>query len=552
MICFSISLESSNKVSALLSHIIMIDIFYPEYTILISCSKDAQDYIRKFPYKFSGLIEFVCDMEENENSFTFFKRKMNNMKTCIRRWGSALEMPTGTFTFRQFTLPDNVGDVCFPETGVGAAPDKPYEKYNINILYISSILCVEFIEKIFNEAEQEIMNEIGVSNKDVESGNNNKIYNEGAIDTWRKINTLLIEEFSIKTFFPYNMCFAPAFTMAYDKSLSFDNIDRSLSYIVSDDTDKSTNESDKVNKIIRKDPIYFALIDLTSSDDISGKLQTTLLNKMIAYSAKYISLIQLTAPTEGLEIAIPAKHGCYRWNRSNNPPGLYDVADLIVENYSDYVKILTDNRREYFSFNNLLLFDKPDDSWLTNMTATYFEIFICNYGDELLKVLESSRQPSSFLCYHSDEPRKLKENRDAYIQCKKVYDVVSVEEGNIKAFKYLAKTNKLKEKATFDTNDLSWEEKYKIISKSKFIMINEIDVNLIANCLAMQVVIIADENITLLDIEKDKHYIHFGSLQEKFPMWKDLAADCEEYYSNSISPKGVFTKLLAHVFQKEY
>ena len=83
-------------------------------------------------------------------------------------------------------------------------------------------------------------------------------------------------------------------------------------------------------------------------------------------------------------------------------------------------------------------------------------------------------------------------------------------------------------------------------------MINEIDVNLIANCLAMQVVIIADENITLLDIEKDKHYIHFGSLQEKFPMWKDLAADCEEYYSNSISPKGVFTKLLAHVFQKEY
>ena len=563
MIHLSICIERPQQKYELLAHIIMINTYHPEYTYTISCDKTTEDYIRNFPYKFSGLLEFVCDMSEYENASVFFKRKFNNMKRCITRWGSALETPPYIFTMRKLDFLDDVDEICFAETGMHVHESRPQDRYNLNVLYISSLHCIEFINKLFCEAERQAESEyqdIDQDNsKEPDTNGRRNFINNKIKNVWSNLSLSLIEEFSIEKFFPYNSCMLSAQFMALKDSLVLKNLTRNFMYVVCENdnrvSDKDTDgsdESETVNKVIREDPIYMVYISMTASMDIIRKIQETMVSRMLEYNFKYMTLLQLRSETISMELSVPYKFGMYRWNRNNCPPGLYDVFELIVQEYGAYVKIKTDKMREYFSVNNFLLFDKPDDTWLTNMSGTYTEILMCNYSQDLLKILEQHGQSHSFLCYHSDEPRKLEENRAAYKEHKKIYDVVEVEDGSIKAFKYLAKTNKLKEKATFETKDLSWEEKYDILSKSKFVMMHGIDVNLIANCLGMQVVVIADNDTTLLDIEKDKHYIYFDDLAESFPKWKDMAAECDEYYVKSVSPKGVFTNLLTHVFPKDY
>ena len=63
-----------------------------------------------------------------------------------------------------------------------------------------------------------------------------------------------------------------------------------------------------------------------------------------------------------------------------------------------------------------------------------------------------------------------------------------------------------------------------------------------------QSVIISNKDITLLDIEKNKHYIHYDEIKDRFGMYKELANECNKYYIDNISPKGVALKILNHVF----
>ena len=560
MIHYSVSMEKTSDKRKILTLLMMIDIYNTEYTITLSCDEATQKYVQSFPYRFSGSLDFVCDMPETENFVEMIRRKLSLIRHCITKLGSTLHMSVDLISVRKFSLPSDIGDIAFVKKHCLPAPDHDEQQYNLDLLYVSSTQYVDFIEKLIEEGVSEVESDnynqesedTDVDSQQAEASLKKRMI-EKCQNIWSLLALKLVDHFSVDKFLDFNSCIGSEDFFAYDNILKIENIDKNFSCVFYEDQNKDGEKDTEGSKetsdpaIISEHPIYFVNVRLDQMAPPVQLLNKQLFSKLVNYNIRYMAIINLRFNAKNLEFTVPKRDGIVIWDRSQDSPGMYELIDLMVDEYSDFLT-KTEVDIEYFSFNNFLLFDKNDKVWLTNNVKKYTEFFICNYDSELPKVADTLPIPNKFLCYYSDEPRKLENNRNIYISRKKAYDVVSIRANTIKTFKYLSRSDTLREKDTIDTTDMTWERIYGIISKSKFVMIDTIDVNLIANCLAMQVVIISNKDITLLDIEKNKHYIHYDEIKDRFGMYKELANECNKYYIDNISPKGVALKILNHVF----
>ena len=89
------------------------------------------------------------------------------------------------------------------------------------------------------------------------------------------------------------------------------------------------------------------------------------------------------------------------------------------------------------------------------------------------------------------------------------------------------------------------------MAKAKFIKIDKIDVHLIANCLALEIVPVVTENIKLLDLVDSKHYINESELLDNIDYYNILSNECKVYYNKNITPNSVIKKILSHIFVRD-
>ena len=71
---------------------------------------------------------------------------------------------------------------------------------------------------------------------------------------------------------------------------------------------------------------------------------------MAQFNIIYMLLINLKYSNNKIEFVIPNRDGVSIWDRNNDPPGLYELIDMIIEKSEYFGK--TEAYIDYFSFNN--------------------------------------------------------------------------------------------------------------------------------------------------------------------------------------------------------
>ena len=345
MIHYSTVINDPSQKRDILTLMIMVDTLSPNYTFTILCDEETLEYIKGFPYTFLGNIDFIPDTSESTKMIDVFIKRVTVMRKCINKWGSTLHVPPHLYAIQEFQLPDNISNVSFIENQCETLHE--YQKYSLDLLYIVSSECVDFIEKVANDAASNIKDDD--ENNETQLNTQLNTQQSAYSNTWRDLPIKLKEEFSINVFLPYNYCIATSSFFAYGKSLKRENIqiekdNKSLMYC----NDYSFCKSSKGinNKVLHSEPIYFVNVTPNVRTEQLIKLNNDILNIILRSNVKkYLSVIKLRSCSNGsFDIDIPNKDGVCHWDRRLDPPGLYDYIDIIADHYLsrfEYFLVLT-------------------------------------------------------------------------------------------------------------------------------------------------------------------------------------------------------------------
>ena len=109
---------------------------------------------------------------------------------------------------------------------------------------------------------------------------------------------------------------------------------------------------------------------------------------------------------------------------------------------------------------------------------------------------------------------------------------------------YIYNKGKISEKK--DSTDFTFEDKMDAISNSRFILIKDYDVNLIANALAVSTIPVIADHIHILDLVENKHYVKESKYKHNMK-YAEIKKNCSEYYQDNISTEGYRSKLFDHI-----
>ena len=267
---------------------------------------------------------------------------------------------------------------------------------------------------------------------------------------------------------------------------------------------------------------------------------------MAQYNILYMLLINLKYSNNKIEFVVPKKDGISIWDRTNDPPGLYELIDMITEDNEYFGKVET--YIDYFSFNNFIITDKPSYYWLNNNVRKYTGLFLCNYDNTLEAELEKIDKSKIFAFYYSDYPKLLEETIQKPI-IKKRY-CIEVHKNRIIEYELSKRKTSLLQKNIIVVNNP--EEKFNIISESYLCLFSNFDVNLLANCLGLECVPVFKNNLYDLNKIFDlRHNINYVIEPKK---WGDiiniyeLAKINKKYFQENI----LHTNIMNNLFNKLY
>ena len=221
---------------------------------------------------------------------------------------------------------------------------------------------------------------------------------------------------------------------------------------------------------------------------------------MANYNILYMLLINLKYATSKIEFVMPKRDGIGIWDRSADTPGLYELIDMITEE-SDYFGKIEANL-DYFSFTNFIITDKPSYYWLNNSVRKYSGFFVCNYDDTLNSAIDKINLPSQFGFYYSDYPKLLEEYSKKNIE--KTRFCIEICKNKIIEYDLSNKNTSLQEKEIIYFS--SGEEKIQIIAEAKFVLFNNIDVNLFSNCFGLNSIPVV-KNTSLSNLKDENIYM---------------------------------------------
>ena len=409
----------------------------------------------------------------------------------------------------------------------------------------------EIIEKVTNEkiTTEKVITELTASEQ-------LKNINDNYVKIYSKLALFLVKEYNMELFLDDYICVGTEDFFAYSDSIKIQDINNMLE--------------------LHEKKISFINLRITSPDKQIQQLNNHLINMIVTKNIAYMSIINLKMSKNKMALVMPNKKGISIWNREKDCNGLYELFEMISEK-NDYVHTELANI-EYYSFGNYLITDKPSHYWLNNNLMKYSGILISNYDDSLLKELKNINKKSKFFCYYTSFPRKyeafVKDNEivktiniarvnitnklkflDDIVIINKEYDLVAEEKVQEVPEEKVIEVTEVTEVVEVQeevTEEVIKEDKYinylTELSKVKYCLIEEHDVNLIAELIGLSVIPVIMNDNQILDLEENVHYIKYENLDKQTHIDERRMRDnCIEYYNNKIISEAVFRLIVNHV-----
>jgi len=593
----------------LLANLISLNFIYDKYNILIACSNETKEYILNFPINYRGNIKWLILEKLDDNNIRYAKNLLLTLSEGIKLFNEVIYIDCRINLINKIEISDDVikQGIGFVSRSVGYMSMNIEQKYIKNILYLNNALFLEKIENLYSENISEW--------KDYDTSkyslNELREINKCFVEYDIKILYNFVNKFDINYFLPHNILVSTEDFFAIsdklklkdinsnwqiqkkfvkeksnyldirkyeDLDISQNNIDISQNSIdisqnnidisqnivdISQNTvdisqnivDISQNTVDISQNIIDEEDCK--LVNICALNIRSTQLESKIIavnkemySRMASYNIIYMLLINLKYAKRMIEFILPKRDGIAIWDRNNDPPGLYQLIDMITKDSNYFGKL--EAYVDYFSFNNFILTDKPSKYWLNNNVRKYSGFFLCNHDDTLDVELSKIDKPLLFGFYYSDYPELLEKIAETNLEKSKF--CIEILNNKIIEYELSKKKTSLIQKNVIDYSDFN--EKFKIISESKFVLFDKIDVNLFANCFGLRCIPVIknyiinnfiNKNIYLLK-NNENFIIESNDWNNYEYIYNKISAINYKLYRENIKHDNIIKNLLSSLF----
>ena len=566
---FCIVEEYLNYYKFMLSTLISIDFIYENYHILIACSEKTKNYILNFPLHFTGTISWLILDNLDDNNIRYAKNIVCSLKKALNIYNDVLYIDCRIDLLNQIIISDKIKNqgIGFISRNVEYTKENLYQKYITNILFISKSTYIDDIDKYLSDNIEEW------AEYDSEKYDFDKLkdINKRFVTFFYSIGITLKNLHNLEHFINHATLISTEDFFAFGNRLSIKNISKdfkiSSKYIREKDIldlsenvldlsenvlDLSENVLDlSENKISEEIPEEFfniSALNIRSAhiDKNIIAVNKELYNRMAQFNILYVLLINLKYSNNKIEFIIPKRDGIGIWNRNNDTPGMYELIDMITENNEYFGK--AEAYLDYFSFNNFILTDKPSYYWLNNNIRKYNGLFLCNYDNTLESELKKNNKHYELGFYYSDYPKLLEEFAEKSF-IKKRY-CIEIYKNKIIEYELSKRKFSIVQKNVININ--TPEEKLNIIAESNLCFFNDLNINNLTNCLALECVPIFKKNTIdtnmIYELEANKNYIIEPEKWSDIVHIYELATINKQYFDSNIHHKNI----IYNIFNKLY
>jgi len=579
---FSMCAEPApSELPRVLSTLITMDRMYGRgYTCVISGNRSLKTYVEKFPYNFRGAIEVVEALEADvagEPLYNTMMRSIDIMAHGVRTYGNTIHVSTHALHVNPMEIPDDIGDVGVVRRSIDAPAGKPAGAYHVDLVYLASMECCDYLSKLFkdltDEAEKEFYErqaaakadepepdpdvEVVVSFDDIDDEFNNLAPEVTAkyITLWRELPHRLVERFRIERFLPFNACVASEDYFTADKAVLWAETDCHFGVLppVSEKEQEEQGEQgeqeqgeqeQREQEQRKRVNIMLIMPRLNAREPVVVELNQHIVRRQANRSSVHASLVHMHVAGTKLPLCVPREEGVGIWDRRTDPPGLRALFQLIASvHYGDYFAVF-DSPADYYSFGGYALTDKPGMHWLTNQVALFGKLLICNHDASLLAIKDSLPIRSEFLCYYSDEPGKL----EAYVETRSKQPKEPAAHEIVEFLSDGAVTAHDADGSVSTCSSVGWtfEERMDRIAEARFIAVESHDVNLVANALAVGTIPVFPNDLEIPGLEEGTHYVRQAAYSAGATKHGSMKKACRAYYHDCMSVRAVANKLLSH------
>jgi len=530
--------ERGNDRKNILGLLLSINLHYTpdENTVcFVSCCPDTKKYIQEFPFDFEN-IKIVYFLFAEDNEMKGMDKFFNIMYASIGKYGECCFLDTNLLMMDKFVVNDRI-----KEKGIGLVKYKSIRthildkqenvSYSAQILYLNNVEFIDAIKKYYDDDEPEV----DASNNEVDiSANEPQVYNKVELiikdistnpvkSTRRKtIPVFLKDTYEVDEFFEtYTLIDINEFT-AYENEIKPEELTGDFKI-----GDKSVN---------------FVCLNCNTMREGVVKIYRQLISKAACKSLTYMNIINLKK--SNIPIIQPKRNGVYKWDRTQDPSGMYQLTEMMCEN--EYFK-LRKEYEDYFVVGNNILMDKDSDYHISNRSAIFTEFYLCNYSKKLTDALDSIDKPYQFFAYYSEHPRILEEfTKDKTFE--KTIDYVDFEDN--KLVFYIDRKEIKREQSERKDDYLSFLHQLKNVKRG---YCREGDIHLIATYLSLNIVPVVKTN-WLMDLQEGVHYENlnisgaWSVAGSNFSLsYEDYVSNIEKYVKSNIKVEGLIKKLLSKI-----
>ena len=530
--------ERGNDRKNILGLLLSINLHYTpdENTVcFVSCCPDTKKYIQEFPFDFEN-IKIVYFLFAEDNEMKGMDKFFNIMYASIGKYGECCFLDTNLLMMDKFVVNDRI-----KEKGIGLVKYKSIRthildkqenvSYSAQILYLNNVEFIDAIKKYYDDDEPEV----DASNNEVDiSANEPQVYNKVELiikdistnpvkSTRRKtIPVFLKDTYEVDEFFEtYTLIDINEFT-AYENEIKPEELTGDFKI-----GDKSVN---------------FVCLNCNTMREGVVKIYRQLISKAACKSLTYMNIINLKK--SNIPIIQPKRNGVYKWDRTQDPSGMYQLTEMMCEN--EYFK-LREEYEDYFVVGNNILMDKDSDYHISNRSAIFTEFYLCNYSKKLTDALDSIDKPYQFFAYYSEHPRILEEfTKDKTFE--KTIDYVDFEDN--KLVFYIDRKEIKREQSERKDDYLSFLHQLKNVKRG---YCREGDIHLIATYLSLNIVPVVKTN-WLMDLQEGVHYENlnisgaWSVAGSNFSLsYEDYVSNIEKYVKSNIKVEGLIKKLLSKI-----
>lgn len=523
--------EEDNDKQNILGLLLSIELYDPTCTCVIFCTPKTKEFICNFPKSLSMSLNFRdIGLEGEANILRCINNIIKSITYTVETYGSCIFIQYNLIMTNKLVIPKKIikqGFGFIKKTHTLHEKKDQFQLYSLEMIYLNNLYFIDVFKDLFNnalECEDILKETLDPDDKDKK---------QKVIDTFLHAAYDLVNTHNITMFLEKYTSLGTESFHGYEKNVKFENIAENL--------------------YINRYPICFFKINLTVPNEGVINLNKRLLSLLSKKNQLYMSIVNIKLSKNLLQFVIPKKIGVGIWDRSNDFPGLYEIIELITEDYNDYFNYKELNF-DYFSLSNFILTDKPSHVWLNNNIIYTTKILMCNYDSSLIELLNEKNEnfsvPSSFLFYYPHSLKILNEfiKEMTLITCEeKIYNFCTVyTDLKTRQFTINFDETEIKEK-------LDYKNLLKEISKTKYCKFNEIDVNLIATCLGLGIVPLFEgiNDTNIFDLEKDKHYITSIEEMDNDQAYENKRNDCLEYFNTNINIKAYTKKLISQIFIRD-